>query len=287
MEKIISDKIDAKYYCHICNTQFTQKPYWKHMNRKNACVSSKEFLKVIDEKNKVINEKNIMNIENIQLKEKIEIYKNQDTKNKFNEEIKNKLTTMENKIDNHVSNVFVQTNNIDNIDNSKVINIKFAEPFSEKLDHINMDMMMSILDHREYDTALKELVAAVYFHPEAPQNWNWCITDLDGKNGALEYNHTSGNIDRNSSVSVINKNIQNIMHRIGEILDKLKQQDRDFNKPQTMNMNRLYGGIEQDLNPKQVLTIKKVAYSGRNLPKALWQYLNIMVEKVPITTRII
>jgi hypothetical protein len=270
-------KNEKEYICDLCNNKFSSyKTLWVHKNRtKKGCISTKKCLNVIDEN------KNI-EYENNYLKKKLEYYKKIVDNNN---EIKDKLTLVENKIDEKIpNNTFtVNTqNNIIDIDNSKkVINIKFAEPYSERLDHINMDMMMSILDHSEYNNTLKELIAAVYFHPEAPQNWNWCITDIDSQNGALEYNHKTGNLDRNSSTVVINKNVQNIMYRVGDLLDELKQ-NREFNKPQIMNMNRLYNAIDTELNPQQISTVKKVAYSGRNLPRALWQYLNIMVEKVPI-----
>jgi hypothetical protein len=276
---------NEKYYCNICQTQFEARSYWKHINRKSACISPKKCLKVIDEKKFIESENNYLKKKAIIKDKELEFYKKLVENNK---ELSEKITLVENKIDEKIpNNTFVQNNNINNIfdiDNSKkVINIKFAEPYSERLDHINMDMMMSILDHSEYNNTLKELIAAVYFHPEAPQNWNWCITDIDSQNGALEYNHKTGNLDRNSSTAVINKNVQNIMYRVGDMLNELKQ-NREFNKPQTMNMNRLYNAIDTDLNPQQISTVKKVAYSGRNLPRALWQYLNIMVEKVPIVT---
>lgn len=38
---------DNKYYCNVCNTQFDSKSWWKHVNRKTACVSSKEIIDMI------------------------------------------------------------------------------------------------------------------------------------------------------------------------------------------------------------------------------------------------
>ena len=118
---------------------------------------------------------------------------------------------------------------------------------------------------------------SIYFHPEAPQNWNWCVTDIDAVLGALEYNHESGNLQRDNTERVIQKNYSNVMFRVVDMFDELRQ-NRNMNKPQAIHCSRLCNSLGTSLDSEQVSAVKEVAYQGRNLSKSLWDYVGVMIE---------
>ena len=168
---------------------------------------------------------------------------------------------------------------------NSIVNIQFSRPMKERLDHITQDMMMNILDQDTYDKSVGKLMQSIYFHPKAPENWNWCVTDTDAQLGALEYNHESGSLYRNNPEKVIQKSYSNVMFRVVDMLDELRKV-KNFNRPQAINCSRLCNSLGSQLDHEQILVVKKVAYQGRNLSKSLWDYLDIMVETTTVPTRI-
>lgn len=302
----MSEEFDMGYSCDICGCTFDKyKNFWKHQNRKTSCVSkekAKELVDKVQSRESRINyfkEKTKEQEKHLEeTKKEVEFYKSLLSKNnsivehidKNIKSVEEKLVLVEDKIDTRNNTVYTAKNQyfIDKLEkkeNKSVINIQFAEPKKERMDHITIDMMMAILNHNDFDSTLKELIAVVFFHPEAPQNWNWCVTDKDAKFGALEYNHETNSIHRNSTAVVINKNLQNIMFRFVDMLDEVKT-TRNFNRPQAINYNRLYNSLGRDFELQHITAVKEAAYAGRNLPRSLWDYLGIMVEKLPIEARI-
>jgi hypothetical protein len=293
---------DKSYHCDVCNKDFDNyKMYWKHMNRKTACVSSKEIIEQIQSKDSRINyfkakfeERNQeleRNNEELEKREReIEYLKNLLSRNEDNiEKISDKLDLVQDSIDNKnntfTCNQFQQINNLTNENKNNVINIEFAEPKKEKLDHITQDMMMNILNQKSYNVSVGKLIQSIYFHPKAPENWNWCVTDCDLQLGVLRFDHESGNLQRDNTEQVIQKQYANVMFRVVDMLDELRR-ERNLNRPQAINCSRLCNSLGTKLDSDQVSAVKEVAYQGRNLSKSLWDYLDIMVETTTVPTRI-
>jgi hypothetical protein len=163
--------------------------------------------------------------------------------------------------------------------------LDFTENAREKLDHISMDQMMAILNHKEFNNTLKHLAKAVFFHPLAPQNWKWCVTDKNAKFGALEYNPESNTVIRKLTGTVINTNMQNLIFQITDLLEELRQ-NRSFNQIQAYNYNKIFNLIGNDFTQEQISSIKETAFDGRNLAKALWESLFIPVESTPMVCQV-
>ena len=75
------------------------------------------------------------------------------------------------------------------------------------------------------------------------------------------------------------------MYPLGDILDELRR-TTNFNKVQAVNCNRMSNLLGNDLTPKQVNSVKKSGYAGRNFPKALWDCIEVPVETIPMTCQI-
>ena len=244
-----------KYYCNVCNTQFDAKGYWNHIKRKTACVSSKEIIDKLQSKDSRINYfkvKTKKHLEQLELKEN----KNQKLQEQIdylkgllehsNEKVQTKLIEMEDKIEignAQRGNFFTAKNQffIDKLnkeENNNLMHIDYSKPSEERLDHISMDMMMTILNQKTFDETVCKLFQAIYFHPAAPQNWLWCVNDKDSKYGALEYDHETGGLVRTTAEKIINKSFENVMFRVADLLDELKQ-NRNLNQSQAVNYNRL------------------------------------------------
>ena len=209
------------------------------------------------------------------------------------EDITDQICEVKESVDfnNEKNNTFVSTtnnyliNNLNQENSNSVINIQFSKPAKEKLDHLTHGMMLNILNRKNYNESVGKLMQSIYFHPKAPENWNWCVTDPHAALGTLEYNHETGTLTRNTTEKVIQKNYTNVMFRVVDILEELRQSE-SFNKPQAINYSRMVNSLGQELDAEQVLVVKQVAYAGRNLSKSLWDYLDIMVETTNVPTRI-
>src|SRR5574342_287154 len=66
-----------------------------------------------------------------------------------------------------------------NDNNNTLFNISFSKFNKERMDHISLDMMMHILNQKTMNESLKKLTKTIYFHPKCPENWKWCVTNLD------------------------------------------------------------------------------------------------------------
>ena len=300
--KLLDDKT---YNCDVCSKSFdSYKTYWKHVNRKTACVSSKEIIQQIQSKDSRINyfkTKAKETTDELQKKEKeIEYLKTILQKMDKMDELKDHIVEMKESVDqvketveekdnqficNQNFNQLNQQNTYYNENKNSIVNIQFSKPMKEKLDHITQDMMMNILDQDSYDKSVGKLIQSIYFHPLAPQNWNWCVTDTDAQLGALEFNHESGNLCRNNPEKVIQKSYSNVMFRVVDMLEELRR-SKNMNKPQAINCSRLCNSLGTQLDPHQVTVVKQVAYQGRNLSKSLWDYLDIAVETTTLPNRV-
>jgi hypothetical protein len=168
--------------------------------------------------------------------------------------------------------------------NGNNMNVSINEQGEEELNHITKDMMMTILNDNNFEGSMGNLVQNVFFHPLATRNMTWCVTDTTIQNGALEYSKESNTLVKKRTDYVIVKNIQNVIFKVCDILEELKI-GRTFNKKQIANSNRMYNLVGNDLPQECINSIKKVAYENRGLPKAVWKFSNVMIEKIPVSTQ--
>ena len=267
-----------EYTCDICKTKFTNKgSYWTHKNKKkNACLSP-EIVEKIQELEKTQQE-----VE--KLKSIIASLNNNNDKKL--EQIITKIENVQDTIEiNQTAHQLTQINNTmnNNADNKMCFDIHFTENNKEKLSHISQEMMLKILNHKDFNDTLKHIAKTVFFHPEAPQNWKWCVTDKKAAEGALEYNAESNTVIRKSTGEVINVNMQNIIFQISDFLTNLKKNNCEFNDTQKRNREKIYDTLGNDFTSEQINCIKGAGYDGRNLAKALWESLYITVESTPIS----
>lgn len=304
------------HQCEICGKKcYDKSAYNKHKNKKVPCVSH-NIIAEYELKNKLkedtLEEKERENarlkeiIIKLVNKEKIEETLSKKIDNTFNTlltEIKNtnstcntlvnKVDVMENTLDEHKDKLIIQsqTNNIlcnnNNMnDNKMVFAMSFTEKTNERVNHISQDDMMDILNHNEYNDTLKHLTKAVYFHPLAPQNWKWCVNDKNAQLGALEYDADTHSVSRKPAGEVINRNLQNAVFQLTDILGELNKAKRVFNETQNRNREKIYNSLGNDFTLEQINNVKNAAYDGRNLVKALWESLHLKLNADPITCKI-
>lgn len=269
------------YQCELCGERFEKKnSYWSHKNRlKKPCISREQCIELVEEVSNTKNREKFLRVktekldeENKKLKERIQQL---ETLTSDIEEIKDSVKE-------HLANQQIYINNNNNnyndfSDKSMNLNMIFSEARKERMDHIDSNMYLSILDHRDFNDTMKHLVSCVYFHPKAPENWKWCILDKNAKYGAVEYNHETNSLIRKPAESVITENVENIVYRVVDVIDQLQVKHR-FNRNQIYSYNKLFGLFGTEMATKTIQSIKDVGYANRNLPKALWGQSNIKLE---------
>jgi hypothetical protein len=299
--------MESKYICKLCDMQFTnQGTYWVHVNRrKYTCISKEKCIEIVDQIQLQKDELNKTMLQKLKAEE--DKHKAEEEKQKANDEIEKLkliianlhnnndkklehiITKIENVQDtienNQTAHQLTQINNTlnNNADNKMCFDIHFTENNKEKLSHISQEMMLKILNHKDFNDTLKHIAKTVFFHPEAPQNWKWCVTDKKAAEGALEYNAESNTVIRKSTGEVINCNMQNIIFQISDFLTNLKKNNCEFNDTQKRNREKIYETLGNDFTSEQINSIKGAGYDGRNLAKALWESLYITVESTPIS----
>ena len=259
-----TDKTAKLYKCFLCEKQFNDRSnYWKHINNtKRACVSSAKVAEILEKS------------------------KCQETKiSKQNEEI-SKLSELVTKLQPNVT-INGDYNQIFNNNNTYQqmldLDFQFTLPENERLDHISDQRMLGIVNNPDFNTVLKELVAAVYFDHLAPQNWRWCVNDKDAQYGAMEYDSESHRIATRMTSTVINNHIRNVIDRVVEVVEGL-QKVHEFNSVQNRNTTKLFGLIGVELSPAQLKCVRERAYAARNIVKPFWTNYNI--SAVPIDVKI-
>lgn len=312
MDNNIDNDPSLSYKCQLCNKTFLNRgTYWSHLNKKKtACITQERCKEIVDEmqtketqlhyfESKTEKQKRVLEQKETEIQKLKEIVSKLSEKDLY---VKESMNTMLERIDDVKESIedskqqFVTTNN-NNMINNQVLNIDstdkdkmlfgldFTKNSKEKLDHISMDMLLAILNHIEFNDTLKHLAKAVFFHPKAPENWKWCVTDKNAKFGALEYNHESHTVVRRLTGSVINSNMQNLVFQITDLLAELKMK-RTFNHTQIYNYNKIFNLMGNEFTPEQISSIKESAFDGRNLAKALWESLHIVVESTPVVCQV-
>jgi hypothetical protein len=227
-------------------------------------------------KNKIIES----NLSNLEIKNKI------IENNLTNEEIKDKLTVVDSKIEStnnaNINYNYNMTQNNKN-DNKKLkFNIQLAPGNKERLDHIPVEQILSILDQEDFGHSIADLVQAISFNPKAPENMTWCVSDKTSELGAIQYNEETNMLIRDTPTNVITKNLQNILFPVTDILRDLEvNTSLKLNPQQNKNSDKYFDMLGQDSYKKEYIKcIKDRAYDKRGLCKALWDHLEIGLEVV-------
>lgn len=298
--------VDKTWVCKICKKVYScYKSYWTHVKKKKtACISKEQCSEIVEEnelnKNRIhYFETKTQEQKKVLQRKESEIKKLKDIVTKLSEKdiyIKESIDTFQDSLDQvketmqetiqeKYNSSISHTNNFIDIenynDNKMLFAINLSENAKEKLDHISNDQMMAIMNNLDFNGTLKNLTRAVFFHPKAPENWKWCVTDKNAKFGALEYNAESNTVIRKMTGTVISTNMQNVVFQVTDILEELKKV-REFNEAQSYSYSRFLGVLGNEFTPEQINCIKETAFDGRNFPKALWENLDITVETTPV-----
>ena len=311
-EPIDQESTQHIYQCELCKRTFTNKgSYWRHSNRKKTFCLTKERCQEIVEENQVSKcklsyfEIKTQKQREVIQKKQTEISKLKTLVSKFSDKdlyVKESITNVMENVNelkdtmeeskqkfftagNQQQLINNQTNNFIKNDNKTLFQVDYSKPSEEKLTHITKEMMLEMLNKDDFNITLNLVTRAIYFHPCAPQNWRWCLTDMNAKYGALEYNPITHTLVRKSTQEVINNNIQNVIYPLSDLLDELRR-TTNFNKHQAVNCNRLTNLLGNDLSQKQSQSVKKAGYEGRNFPKVLWDSINVPVETTDMTCQI-
>ena len=143
-----------------------------------------------------------------ELNDKLHLLQKQNNTNKSLDGLTKKIVGMQESIyekdqrinvayNNYIQNLNNQTNN------NRIFNVDLALPEKERLDHLKVNDIMTILNQKTFNKTLGLMIEGIFFHPYAPQNWRWCITDMNEKYGALEYDFESNTLVKRSTKKVI------------------------------------------------------------------------------------
>jgi hypothetical protein len=302
------EETDEKWYCKLCEKHFTNRVnYWKHKNKtKTSCMPKEKVVEMLESSQTKDNKINyfeaktksqqsqieklettieqLLKINPDQLMTHVEkMGKNIEyTIQKTSEETKNRIDEiqMNNNTFYSTQNQIVINDNANN-DTNNYFSLSLHPEGKEQLNHISKDLMMKILDHNRFNDSMKNLIAAVFFHPLAPRNMTWCVNDNTAQFGALEYNHETNSLITKQTTNVINKNVQNIMFRIVDLLEELRM-TQTFNEYQSRNCSKMFSMIGNELEQNCVSEIKETAFKNRGLAKAIWGHLDIMIDKIEL-----
>lgn len=301
----------TKYICNLCKKEFTDSSnYKKHIfNKKKACIPQDECLKLRNESmmnesrayyfqmqlDLVKKEKEEKEIEIERLKKMVE----QDIKD-FKDEVKHVNKVIESGFNNvekqiEKQNTFNSSYNNCVVNNNQQLceernnnfNFSLSLPKKERLDHISKQDMLWILDKKEFPESVGLLMENVYFSPNCPHNWSWCVTDEQATFGTLEYNHESNSLIRENTTTVITKRLQNVMLGMSNVLEELRM-TAAFNDQQGINYSKFYNMVGRTtIDPDIIRSIRQRAYVGRNLSKALWKRLGMPIETTEVDSRVV
>lgn len=298
------------YICKYCNKQFSnRKDLWRHLNAKKTSCVSKEKVEELMQKANIHEtqityfEKKTQSLEEY-LKEKdeeLERVKQELLLIKNEQSIKtlvdSKFETLGNqiisKIDETTGNskfisaqnqyIFNNNNTNNKIDlnieqrRGNFFDLELNEDGKERLDHLSTKIMMKVLSAENFPKSMAKLIASIYFHPKAPENHKWCVSDTTIANGALQYSSETGMLYTANTHDTICKNVRNIMFGVTDILTELSHK-KAFTENQAINYNRIVNSMGNELTDLCINEIKEAAYEHRQFAKAAWNYMNIPVE---------
>lgn len=294
------------YICELCSKTFIHyRSWWKHCKeKKTACIPQKDALKLskdleieesrahyfktqLDMTKKEL-EKEKEEKEQLKLLMEKGIVQVQKKMDQVNDTLESGLVNVEKRIEQSSQQGFNNCviNQTLNENKNNKFNFNLAKPKKEKLDHISKADMMCLLNNKKFPETVGELMEIVYFNPNCPYNWSWCVTDDQAAFGVLEYCHESNSLIRKNTIAVIKKRLQYVLFGIGDIMEELRQTG-SFNDRQGINYSRLYNMVGQDSFDADILkSIKERAYVGRGLSRALWKRLGMPIETTEIDGRV-
>jgi hypothetical protein len=263
------------YTCSVCKKHFEYRSnYYRHIkNKKKSCIPN-DKIEIFEDQYVIDNSK-------------IQFY---ETKvNTLHEEI-NRLKKI---IDNINTNP--TKDNINIIDPNKTtyvvkqnlnFNIELTPNKKVHFDHIQKEEMLQILNNNDFTELVVELVDTVYFNPLAPQNMKWCVTDKGKYFGAIEYNSETNTLIRSSPTNdIITKHLQILFYEIIDYLNNLRS--LLLTDQQNVNLDILHDMVGQESYKMEYINkIKDKAYEGRNFTRALWDKLDLSIEKTHLTLRV-
>jgi hypothetical protein len=264
------------YTCSVCKKHFEYRSnYYRHIkNKKKSCIPN-DKIEIFEDQYVIDNSK-------------IQFY---ETKvNTLEEEI-NRLK----KIIDNINIINPTKDNINIIDHKKTtrvvkqnlnFNIELTQNEKVHFDHIQKEEMLQILKNNDFTELLVELVDTVYFNPLAPQNMKWCVTDKGTYFGAIEYNSETNTLRRsNSTNDIITKHLQILFYEIIDYLNNLRS--LILTDQQNVNLDILHDMVGQESYKMEYINkIKDKAYEGRNFTRALWDKLDLSIEKTQLTLRV-
>ena len=304
------------HICKFCDKQFNgRKNLWKHLNtKKTSCIQKEKVeqlyqktnmqetqINYFEKKTKTLEEQTKEQQEEIdKLKQQLLLIKKEqsietlvDSKlEKLGDEIINKIDE-NNGRSNFFSaqNQYIITNNTNNkmdlnIDqrHGNFFDLHLNESGKERLDHIDKNLMMKILNAKTFPKSMGKLIASIYFHPKAPENYKWCVTDITAATGALQYSSETGTLYLSNTNETISKNVKNVMFGVTDVLTELSR-SKSFNDNQAINYSKIVNLMGNELSDSCIHEIKETAYQHRHFPRTAWKYMNIPIATEPVLTQ--
>ena len=305
----MSDQTNVKIYkCDLCSKIYQNRSgLRKHKIKPKSCLPDnvliqhainstrlEETVKKLLEENEKLKQETVRKLEeNEKLKKENEIIRLQSMSDIKTDVkiIKDELLNVGSKIELATNNSVTAFNNCviqnNNNDNKKLkFSIKLADNEKERYDHIHEDELLYILDQEDFSDSIADLVQAVSFNPKAPENMTWCINDKKAEQGAIEYDPELNMLIKNSSTTVISKNLQTILFPVTDML-KVIQPKNTFTKHQNRNYDRYFDILGQDTFKKEYINcIRDRAFDKRGLCKALWEHLDIGLHSNKIKNKL-
>ena len=272
------------YTCSICKKHFEYRSnYYRHIkNKKKSCIPNDkiEILEgqyVIDNNKLKFFETKVKTLE----EENNRLKKIVDNINPTKDNIKIVDNTT------NYSNCIVNQQSNNNLNKNLNFSVKLTPNEEERFDHIPREQMLQILNNNDFTESVGDLVDAVYFNPLAPQNMKWCVTDKGTYFGAIEYNSETNTLIRSSPTNdIITKHLQNLLYGMTDKLNDLRSSSA-LSQQQDLNSNRFYDMVGQESYKMEYINkIKDKAYEGRNFTRALWDKLDLSIEKTQLTLRV-
>jgi len=296
-----------EYKCNVCGKVFTDRRYfYAHANNKKPCIDKKKLQELHDSQQSealktLIFETKVKTLE--EEKKKLEELYDKEKKQKEDEIVRlTKLvegiqeikTVIQKNYDvdpvatpTTFNNCTIQNNINQNLNKNKNLNfsIQLAPNEKERYNHISNDQLLHILSNDDFTNALGDLTEAVYFNPKAPENMRWCVTDKNAQYGAIEYNHEADILQRTATNAVISKNLIHMIYGMSDIVEELRNTCH-FDDRQAKNYSHFYDMIGLDtFELKHINIVKEKAYDSRSFVKALWEKLQLNLEKNAIKAR--
>ena len=315
MELEQEDINNIEYICKYCDKHFNNRIHlWRHLNtKKTTCVPKEKLEELYQENNEnktKINyfEKKTKSLEEyakekeeeveklkrqlLQIQERKDVEKDfTNLLDEFSDQIIHKIDETNGR-NNFISaqNQYIINNNNNKIDltidqrHGNFFDLHLNQEGKERLDHIDKNLMLKILNAKTFPKSMGKLIASIYFHPKAPENYKWCVTDITATTGALQYSPETGTLYMSNTTETITKNVKNVMFGVTDVLTELSK-TKSMNDNQAVNYNKIVNLIGNELSDSCINEIKETAYQHRHFPRTAWKYMNIPIATEPCSAQ--